>query len=852
MTAIIGARRLGKIQTKAQAERFLEGLIRFEPHPQRIPYIIREAYFGNRLSLPEVSELSKVMREAEIGMLPEYGPQFTPHDEYEPPFVGCNPVLAGDLNSANELGITYEELVGCANCDGGCDEVGFSIPNPIKAVKKAASGIVRSVKRTPVYDVAKKIVNSPVVNTIQKVVNNPIVSTVMGPVALPVGLGIATAKGGAKGALNYARQELKNPVRGLAIKAVAVVFPPVAPAAVALEATNRILDAAESGNAEEAAKATAQIAATYALGELGDPGAIKALQAFKQAKAMRKNIPKGPLTPEGHPRVSVCGARSEEARGVWLKVHFYMDGPFMMATVYTVTGGDAEVFNLKVDTRPIAAKIAEYHKKLHGEVAVSGTIFENLTAAVKKVGKGKLSGQVFKVSQALAGKAKCKAMTPNMPVSDVALAAFAAARKGVDAVDANKKMKTALATVATNLKKYTAVKSKLSKLPFAKKVEVMKNPTIKAAVLNGIGAKFAAARFVVAGGPEKAKKLRANAIKASANFAALARATKSPNPAVANEAKTMAKVVNIAAKARQKTKNVSENSKGGTAGLVIDARGRLRKGRFSKRTPGKGDLAQVMLTKSGVQTGIFDKVSGASPRYTARLQNRLKKIRALSVINGTEEVGCDPLAVGVSEEPVALVGCIGRAEFIGAVRRGIPVRAPARSAPPKKKPLPTRRTPARPPARRAAPPKKPLPARNVLKPKTPALKAIAKLPIKKRVAVAKKIASRLTPEQRELLRQRIAAKRAAMGLPAAPQTGTPASAPGGGGGGGASFEDSYEDEDEEEEYSSDDLEDIDDDDGEYGDEEDVVEDAYAETEEEYGDFDPDEDLNEDTEDMYED
>lgn len=811
---LIGARRYDKIRSTADAERILSGLIKHSRHPQHIPALLDRSHLHGHLSYEELQHLSRVMREAEmvkgvVGMLPEFGPQFTPRDEYEPPFVGrtrsralrdCREelslvygqysdalksringvedlVLDGQMQTAIDLGVDPTE-VGCDSCNGHC--VGFSLPNPIKIIDKAAGGVLRTARKLPVtkqaLSVADRILNNPVASTIQKIASNPVVSTVLGNVALPVAFGMAAAKGGAQGALNHARKELKNPVRGLAIKAVAIVFPPTAPAAAGLEAVNRVLDAAESGDTAAAAKATAQIAATYALGELGDPGALKAVQYFNKAKEMRKNIPKGALTPAGHPRVAVCGARSEEARGVWLKVHFYMDGPFMKATVYTVAGGDAEVFNLSVDTRPIAAAIAKYHKKLHGDVAVSGTLFNNLTTAVKKVGKGKLSGEVFKVSQSLATKAKCKAMTPNMPVSDVALAAFAAARKGVDAVDANKKMKTALATNAANLKKYIAVKNTLSKLPFAKKVEVMKNPTIKAAVLNGIGAKFAAARFVKAGGPEKAKKIRANAIKAAGNFATLARATKSSNPAVAAEAQTMAKVVSIAAKARQKTKNVTENQKGGTAGLVIDSRGKLRKGRFTKRTPGKGELAQVMLTRSGVQTGLFDKV------------------------------GCaDPFDVGVSEEPVPLLGCIGTAAFIGAVR----ARPPARPTPPNR-PIPVRRPAARPttPAARRITTalNRPLPATNVIKnaikPKTPALAAISKLPAAKRVAVAKKIVARLTPAQKAQLQKRIAIKKAAMsyqsGSPNLPQYEGGSGNGGGSGGGGASFEEEYGDDGEEE------------------------------------------------------
>lgn len=741
-----------------------------------------------------------------IGELPEFEAPYRPRDEYEPPFVG--EVEMSELGlSPEEVGLTF---VGCRG-DVGCGcapGVGFSIPNPFKAVKKAAEGTVRSIKRTGVYKTAKKVLHGSVVDTIQKVASNPFVSTFGAPVALPLSFTIATAKGGAKGALEHARMELKNPVRGLVVKAAAVVFPPVAPAAVALEATNRILDAVENGKPEDAVKATAQIAATYALGELGNADALRGMEYLKKAKEMRKNIPRGPLTPAGHPRIEVCGARSEESRGVWLKTHFYMDGPYMKATVYTVTGGDAEVFNLSVDTRPIAAAVAKYHGKLHGDsTKVSGTMFQNLTNVVKKVGKGKLTNEVFSVSKALAGKAKCKAMTPNVPVSDVALAAFAAARKGVDAVDSNAKMQHALKDVSVKLKKYVAVRNVLGKmLPDAKK-KAMQNPAVRNAILQGIGAKFAAARFVVNGGPERVKVLKANAMKASAQFAALSRASKSTDPAVREDAQTMSKVVTLAAKARAKTNNVVQNAKGGTPGLVIDPRGRIRKGSFTKRTPGKNDLTQVMLTRGGVQTGMFDKVGKSSvPHYSKALRRRIMTCRA-DCEAGLGVSGTDPFDIGVSEEPVALIGCIGRATFIGAVRRGM--------TPP----------PRRAPARRAAPPpKRPLPVRNRLPaPRNPVLNAVSKLPVQKRVAAAKKIASRLSPAQRTALQKRIAMKKAAMGY----QSGSPnpPQYEGGGGGGGGGG-----DEAQLESYEEYDEEDLDEDlgvDRESPGEDSVVEDSFA-------------------------
>ena len=713
--------------------------------------------------------------------------------------VGMNPVFVGQLQEATDLGINPSE-VGC-NVGCGCPEVGFSL-NPIKAVSKAASGIFRTAKKMPVLKqgirVADKILHSKLAGTIQKIASNPVVSTFAGPVALPVAFGMAAAKGGAKGALAHARAELKNPVRGVVIKAVAIAFPPVAPAAVALETANRVLDAVESKNAAEAAKAVAQIAATYALGELGDSSALKGLEYLKKAKEIRANIPKGILTPAGNPRPLVCGAKSEEARGLWLKTHIFKDGPFMCATVYSVANGDAEVFNIRVDTRPIAAAIARYHDRLHGKGAVvSGTMFENLQKLTAKLGRGKLANEAFAVSKNLAVKAKCKSQSPSRPVSDVALAAFASARKGVDAVDRNKKMTAALTATSDDLKKYMSLKSVLMKLTPAQRAEKMRDPSIKNVVLKGIGSKYTLASFVKSGGPQKAAVLKKNATNASKQFSTLARAAKSSDPRVRSDAQTMSKIVNITATARQKTKNASANLKGGIPGLVIDSRGRIRKGTFKRSTPGKGQLAQVILAKAGIQTGLFTKVSGTSPFDVGgdrpiesvegcpedlavarlRLLNAKYGTRARMARGGLPFVSGphtditpellefsypgvkDGFTDGISgtnkarsraarlirlksriQQIRALAKVSGLApDIFGAVKK--PVRRPVRKPPPRKPP----------------PKKKPI--------KRPVLKAVAKLPPAKRAAIAKKALAKMPVAKRAAVVKRTLQARAATPVP---------------------------------------------------------------------------------------
>jgi hypothetical protein len=168
---------------------------------------------------------------------------------------------------------------------------------------------------------AVKVVSAPA-KAMAKVMQNPVVSTITGPVTLPIRLGVATVKGGPKGALNVAKAEIRNPVLRHGIKAAALVYPPAAPAAVAIELANRALDAAESNDPAVKAKGVAQIAATMAVSELGGAegaGALKALDVLKKAKALRSHLKHRvtSATPSLAARPLVCGAQSSEARGVW-------------------------------------------------------------------------------------------------------------------------------------------------------------------------------------------------------------------------------------------------------------------------------------------------------------------------------------------------------------------------------------------------------------------------------------------------------------------------------------------------------------------------------------------------------
>ncbi len=76
-------------------------------------------------------------------------------------------------------------------------------------------------------------------------------------------------------------------------------------------------------------------------------------------------------------------------------------------------------------------------------------------------------------------------------------------------------------------------------------------------------------------------------------------------------------------------KSAAANARGGTPGIVVGPRGKLIRGRFNRRTPASGEVAQVILTKLGLEKGIYSKVSGArSAAYRANCQKLFRDLRA--------------------------------------------------------------------------------------------------------------------------------------------------------------------------------------------------------------------------------
>lgn len=163
-----------------------------------------------------------------------------------------------------------------------------------RTIDRATKGVTRTIKKIPVaghaLKLGEKTLKGPIGKTFNKIMTNPVVSTAFGPVAVPANIVYGAATDGVRGASRAAKAELRNPVRQAAVKAIGTVFPPAAPAAVALEASRRLLDAAEKGSPEEAAKAAMQIAANVALADGGDEHAKAVLSTIDKARDLRAKV----------------------------------------------------------------------------------------------------------------------------------------------------------------------------------------------------------------------------------------------------------------------------------------------------------------------------------------------------------------------------------------------------------------------------------------------------------------------------------------------------------------------------------------------------------------------------------
>jgi hypothetical protein len=158
-------------------------------------------------------------------------------------------------------------------------------------VSRRVRAVTRTVKHVPVVGSVIKAgegaLKGPVGRTFNRIVSNPVVSTVFGPIAVPAHMAYAATTGGLKGVEDAAKAELRNPVRRAAVTALGAIFPPMAPAAVALNAANVALNAAESGKPEDMAKAAVQIGAAAAGADAGDPHMQEVMGAIKKAQALR-------------------------------------------------------------------------------------------------------------------------------------------------------------------------------------------------------------------------------------------------------------------------------------------------------------------------------------------------------------------------------------------------------------------------------------------------------------------------------------------------------------------------------------------------------------------------------------
>jgi hypothetical protein len=110
----------------------------------------------------------------------------------------------------------------------------------------------------------------------------------------------------AKSVGKAARSVVKNPLVRMTVTGAALVFPPAAPAAAALIVADKVLTAAESGDAAKKAIAKGVIARTAGLAAKGDPNAKRAYAVLSKvkaappaARAKLRSVPRFKVTAKG-------------------------------------------------------------------------------------------------------------------------------------------------------------------------------------------------------------------------------------------------------------------------------------------------------------------------------------------------------------------------------------------------------------------------------------------------------------------------------------------------------------------------------------------------------------------------
>lgn len=167
------------------------------------------------------------------------------------------------------------------------DEVGFSL-NPVKAFNRIADK-AKAVKRATVDKVP--VVREVAAFTTQRA------NLIYTPYRTAGGFikGVATG-GGLKGGLAGAKHEavdvtmregkrfIQNPVVRYGSKGAAVIFPPLTPVAVGVEAANLTIQAVEQKDKKKAAQAAEMLLNTAAAANAGDPDAMRAIKTIKAVK----------------------------------------------------------------------------------------------------------------------------------------------------------------------------------------------------------------------------------------------------------------------------------------------------------------------------------------------------------------------------------------------------------------------------------------------------------------------------------------------------------------------------------------------------------------------------------------
>jgi hypothetical protein len=175
----------------------------------------------------------------------------------------------------------------------------------------------------------------------------------------------------------------------------------------------------------------------------------------------------------------VVGAEAlAEQPGIWVKTHFYRDGNFLCATVYSVAAGEPKVVELRVDLRPIARAVLRAHSALHAREATHAAVrgqplvgwslkkmWKGVKKVAQKVGRLKLVKGVVGVTKAIGHGVKVVAKSKvfgavlavasvfplTAPFAAPALGAYVAANAAVKGVELGSKVVKVAASAASTI-----------------------------------------------------------------------------------------------------------------------------------------------------------------------------------------------------------------------------------------------------------------------------------------------------------------------------------------------------------------------------------------------------------------